>query len=377
MATILLSYVGSDQAVAKRLLTVLERAGHKVVGADLGRAALQRTDVVVVIWSPAALASPYVYEQARVALSSHCLVQVTTAELDVAQLPAVFRTHALVRIANTDAVIKEIDSVLGFSPSGPLLGMPLFADKGHREDELLPMSSQEQEKEPAAASDKLALELDDIFGQTAATTPSPAAPPAPLRIPLHLSKTALERQAGQLNHKIPCKMRVGATEIVEVRLGRARQDIAMELVGSGDLTAEELPIVETITMALYGSPDAFRIMRQSRPTQLVKSSLIWSAAFDEQKFGRWLWHVTPKKSGTHELVVKVSADLSDSRGVATTEPCGNRTFSVKVRVNYAHTSVRVAKWTAAGAVSALAGAFTQEIWWPWLKAFLVGTGLLG
>jgi hypothetical protein len=39
--------------------------------------------------------------------------------------------------------------------------------------------------------------------------------------------------------------------------------------------------------------------------------------------------------------------------------------------------MQVLKWTAAGAVSGLAGAYTQEIWWPKLRALLVETGILG
>jgi hypothetical protein len=225
---------------------------------------------------------------------------------------------------------------------------------------------------PKQASIPAQSYVDALADALEMEAPTPAPP-----IPPQLRKAALEKEAGQLNHKIPSRMRVGATEIIEVRLGRAHQDIAVGLLGSGDLTAEELPIVETMTVDLFGSPDAFKIVRQSRATQLVKSSLIWKAsAFDDQRFGRWLWHVTPKRSGTHELVVKVSADMNDSRGVATTEAHGDRTFSVKVRVNLGQAAARVLKWTAAGAVSGLAGAYTQEIWWPKLRALLVGTGLL-
>jgi hypothetical protein len=86
--------------------------------------------------------------------------------------------------------------------------------------------------------------------------------------------------------------------------------------------------------------------------------------------------VTPKKSGRQELTVKVSADLSDSRGAATTEPYEDRTFSVKVGATLGQKSVRALKWTAAaGAIGALAAACTQEFWWPRLKALLYGTGL--
>jgi hypothetical protein len=56
-------------------------------------------------------------------------------------------------------------------------------------------------------------------------------------------------------------------------------------MGSGDVILEDLPIVETMTVDLYGSPGAFQIVRQSRATQLAMSSLIWNTSFDQQKFG--------------------------------------------------------------------------------------------
>jgi hypothetical protein len=106
-------------------------------------------------------------------------------------------------------------------------------------------------------------------------------------------------------------MRRGAAEIVEVRLGLAHRKMTIGFMGSGDVAIENLPIVETMTVNLYGSPGAFKIERQSRATQLVTGSLI-GASLDHDRFGRWLWHVTPKMIGTHDLTIKVSADLSDS-----------------------------------------------------------------
>ena len=86
--------------------------------------------------------------------------------------------------------------------------------------------------------------------------------------------------------------------------------------------------------------------------------------------------MTPKKSGTHELVVHVSADMSDSRGIATTEAYRDRIFVVKVGANFGQASVKVLKWTTAGAISGLAGAYSQEIWWPKVRALLMSSGLL-
>jgi len=395
MASILLSHVASDNAAAKQLLAVLEGAGHKVVGADPDGPPFQNADLVVVIWSPASLTSPYVYEQARVALSSRSLVQVTTAGLGIDQLPAVFRVHGAVSTIEGERLLEEVDRALRSKPRGGFGGIEMASFKSaHREEQ---SSEPSEVEEPAAAPEERAPTVRNMRRRRSTDAVPPVSeepsasaealgdqilaaladrPPSPAPIPSDLSRRAIEKEAGQLNHKIPSTMRVGATEVVEVRLGRAHQDIAIGLLGSGNLTSEELPIIETMTVDLYGSPDAFRIVRQSRATQLVNSSLIWNTPFDDQRFGRWLWHVTPKKSGTHKLVVKVSADMSDSRGVATTEPYGDRTFSVKVRVNLGQASVRVLKWTTAGAVSGLAGAYTHEVWWPKLRALLAAAGLL-
>jgi hypothetical protein len=166
----------------------------------------------------------------------------------------------------------------------------------------------------------------------------------------------LEKESGQLVHRVPERMRDGVTEAIEVRLGRTNHVMTLGIMGSGDVIMEDLPIVDS--------------------TQLAKGSLIWNTSFDQQKFGRWLWKVTPKKSGTHELIVKVSADLSDSRGVSTSEPYGDRMFSIGVRVNYGTASLRVSKWAATGAVTGLVGAYTHEVWWRKAKVWLMGAGLL-
>jgi hypothetical protein len=329
MASILLRYASADEHEAKRLFAVLEafleREGppwHEVTCADPSKPVVENADVVIVIWSPAAIASPYVYETARVALREGSLVQVITPELALDQLPAVFRVKRPKQIGDRKAILRNVASLLREQSSSVLAS---------------------------------AVTRRDGFAEYIIPPPRP--------------------EAGQLAHRIPDKMRVGETEIVEVRLGRAYQNMAVGLQGSGELATEELPIVETMTVDLHGSPGAFAITRRSRPTQLVKGSLIWNTAFADQRFGRWLWDVTPKKLGTHELVVTVSADMSDSRGVATSESYADRTFTVKVHVSVAQASVRVLGWTAAGTLSGLVGAYTHEIWWPKLRALLDGAGL--
>lgn len=185
---------------------------------------------------------------------------------------------------------------------------------------------------------------------------------------------APEREGGQLVHSIPRMMRVGAPAFVEVRLGRAHQVTTHGLIGA---ETEDLPIVETMTVDLYGASDVFKILPCSRRTQLVKYSPLWGNAFNDERFGRWTWDVTPKRTGTHDLVVKVSADLSDSRGVPTSESYRDREFPVSVQINYVKATARLLKWSATGAVTALAGAYTQDAWWPKLKVWLLHIGIIG
>ena len=52
-------------------------------------------------------------------------------------------------------------------------------------------------------------------------------------------------------------MRRGVAEIVKVRLCLAHRNMTIGFMGSGDVAIENLPIVETMTVNLYGSPGAF------------------------------------------------------------------------------------------------------------------------
>jgi hypothetical protein len=177
-------------------------------------------------------------------------------------------------------------------------------------------------------------------------------------------------------------MWLGEPETVEVRIGReAARDIAAGLVGRGDLTAENIPIVETMSVSLYSRGGAFRIERQSETTQLVKKDQVKNTLFGSADFASWTWLVTPNKTGAHNLCVKVSAGLKDSRGVPTSPSLPDREFKVSVSVHAGRTAVQVL-WrflpVAGGAVAAaLIGAITQEFWWPKIRALLQGLGLLG
>jgi len=206
------------------------------------------------------------------------------------------------------------------------------------------------------------------LGETRRSAPAPA--PA---------VDALEVEAGKLVHKIPDKMWLGEPETVEVRIGReAAAGLASGLAGRGALTEENIPIVETMSVSLYARGGAFDIERQSETTQLVKSDAVKNTLFATTDFGRWTWAVTPKKTGSQNLFVKVSAGLKDSRGVPTTAALPDRTFTVSVSVHTGRAAaqfLRGALFAGGGAIAAgLLGAITQDLWWPWLKALIFGAG---
>jgi hypothetical protein len=359
LAYVLLSFAAEGESAAIELTNFLQKAGYPVGHAkQIGPSFHEfRSPIyVVVIWSAAAVASPYVYEQARVALKANRLVQVIVAGLDLAQIPAVFRHHGLIPIASPEQILSILP---------PPQDDPHFASfKRGSAGDSASYSDEIADRVGAAVPEYRPRKFSPyLTPEEAPCLPQPQRPEQPKAtllppIPRHLSKAAVEKQAGRLAHKIPDAMRVGITEGVEVRLSQVKEVVCR-------LRAEELPIVETMTVNLYGAPDAFNIVALSRETQLVIGSMIWSR-FQEQRFGRWQWHVTPKKTGTHKLLVKVSADLSDSRGVPTSESCQDRVFEVWVRVNYARASIRVLKWAATGTagilLAGLIGAYAQGVW---------------
>jgi len=306
-----------------------------------------------------------VYEDARVALSLGILVQVFTGDLDPSTLPPVFRARPLISIMDGEQIRRALIEIE--QKSEILAELKRLSTAEEADFELGAMGGRGRpyraELNPEEQANAAAL-LDEL---------RKTAPPS---IPANLCKAAAEQKAGQLTYQVPKTMRRGIADVVEVRLGLAHQEMTIGFMGSGSITIENLPIVETMTVHLYGSPGAFQITRQSRHTQLVMGSVIGASSLDHDRFGRWLWEVRPKRIGTHELTVKVSADLTDSRGVASSEPYRDRTFTVSVRVNYQSASLQVLKWMATGAVTALVGAYTQDVWWPKVKVWLMDVGLL-
>ena len=359
MADIFLSYGGARQLV-RDFETVLTRQGHKVYSAsdfDFRRetilARLREFDAIIVIWSELSADDGLSAAVATEARRLGRLIPTLAPRFPNERIPPAFRALLTLAVSDTPGIASAI-AALGVAP-GP-------------KD---PQLRRRPEREGVGAATASPYRVTPIEKDSAADAPSAAK-----------GTEALAVEAGRLVHKIPEKMWVGVEETVEIRLGRRdAQDLATGLAGRGALISEEIPVVETMSISVYSSPGAFTIERQSETTQLVIGDAVKGTAFENGDFGRWTWSVTPKKTGGHQLFVKVSAGLKDSRGLPTTCRLPDRVFKVSVSVDTGKATLAIVRRTVPALLLAAAGglvaAFTRDVWWPKLYGLLRSMGWLG
>ena len=366
MATIFLSYQGSSSLV-RPFQDSLTRQGHAVYSIgdfDFSKsavlAALTQFDCVIAVWSAGAAASDTFVAVASAAQQLGRLLSVRAPGVLIGDLPAEFQQLLSLAVPDTNAIalaIKAFPIVLG--------PKQLPERKRERTEGIGAAASAPYRISPFGVGEEAKREYRKFSA-------APRQPPA----------AAGAAEAGRLVHKIPDKMWVGEPEQVEVRLGRnSAAGLATGITGRGNLTTTDIPIVETMSIMLVSSPGAFLIEAQSEASQLVVNDLIAGTALDHDAFGRWAWQVTPKKSGAHQLLLKVSAGLKDSRGVPTSVRLPDREFKVAVSVHAGKATVRVISRAVLGLGGAFGAAFlgvvTQELWWPRIRDLLQTWGLLG
>jgi hypothetical protein len=167
--------------------------------------------------------------------------------------------------------------------------------------------------------------------------PTPEAPqPNPYSAIANAQDLSDAVEAGLLLHYIPEMMWLGEAGTVEVRLDR---NVLEQYFGSADPSAGA-SAVERLSLSLYGTADAFEIERLSERTQFVGGTGIVGEGSD-----RWEWQVTPRKPGTQDLVVRVSALLLDRHGVPAPVALPDRRFRVDVEIrNGARVMSSLAGW---------------------------------
>lgn len=384
MADIFLSF-GGAHFIVEPFETSLSRQGHKVYSdadfdyrRDAIVAKLREFDAVIVIWSENSKARDLTLAVAAEALRLGRLIQTLAPDLRSEDIPPAFRPLPLFAVSDSKRIAEAI-AALGIIAGPKTLGPkrpPRLEGIGSASGSPYAVGP------PATGSPASSRPRHQPEGVGAAAGPIMGSL-RPIATPAASSETtrALEIEAGRLVHKIPPKMWLGQQEIVEVRLGRlATGDLSKGLEGRGPLTTEDIPIVETMSVSLYGGPGAFTIERQSETSQLVMSDLVKGTPLETQDFARWVWLVTPRKTGTHQLYVKVSAALKDSRGVSTTTKLPDKEFKVSVSVHTGNAAIAVIKRSLPALILAglggLVAAFSRDVWWPKLHVVLQGLGWL-
>jgi hypothetical protein len=161
-------------------------------------------------------------------------------------------------------------------------------------------------------------------------------------------------------------------ETVEVRLGRLEAQGIMTNFNVGrEIKTEETPIVETMAVSLVAEPGIFDIEERSPRDQLVIRDLVKGTPLEQHDFAKWIWVVIPRKRGRHELYVKISAALRDSRGLPAASELPDKIFPVTVKVRVASAVLgavsRLTVGLAGTVATALVGAFTKDYWWPIIR----------
>ena len=415
MASILICHAAQDVGAAKELGSAFEKAGFRVwyVG-DVANepdwlSSLYVYDGVIVLWSKSSIALPELHEIARAALIANRLIPVREEDCPVEAIPAEFRKLFAPLTGDIAGIRRRLGQLRPPSPppEGPRragASERAAPDIGAAEPRRNPFdnldigsgagayrrqrpegigAASEPRRFPLAPSrtgpGSAADSRPGIVGVGAASGVSEPRPSAAIEP----QQKALAVEAGRLVHKIPQKMWVGEQETVEVRLGRAlAEGLAHGLVGRGALSSQDIPILETMSVSLYAKGGTFDIERHSETTQLISGGeQLKGTQFEQADYGRWIWLVTPRKSGSHMLFVRVSASLKDSRGLPTSASLPDREFPVSVSVHAGKVSLRILRsglLAAGGAAgAALIGAATQDLWWPKLKLLLQSWGWLG
>lgn len=392
MASVYICHVHEDRIAAEKLAAALAGQGYRLLidgnlddaqRADLA-ANLKQCHAVVVLLSTATAASRFIHTIVGEANRLGLLVLVRVSGLSAKKLATEYGIDSAVDENDFDGICRAITFVslkasgssARRSVAGPVVepGSPSPRPSYAPPREGIGAAAEPLRPPLRPSSDRYSATRTEGVGAAAGAI----ARPAPVAPPQH---EALAAEAGRLVHKIPEKMWVGEQETVEVRLGRAAAEgLTQGLVGRGALSSQDIPILETMSVSIYTKGGAFDIERQSETTQLVSNEHLKGTAFEQADYGRWVWQVTPRKTGAHQLFVRVSASLKDSRGLPTSTSLPDREFTVAVSVHTGKTAVRIVRrgfLAAGGAVGAgLLGAITQELWWPKLKVLLQGWGWL-
>lgn len=205
------------------------------------------------------------------------------------------------------------------------------------------------------------------YGQTGGATalPQSAPQPGPMAMPspvaggaAHPNQRAAKSktESGQLAENIPRAMRVGITERIEVRIGKAAAKAITEgLEGSGVAWRHEVTITQAMSVRLRAPDGGFFIETVSPETQWIENNL----GLGNDDFASWRFQVTPQSRGWAQLQIVVSARTIGNDGMAAETALPDQIVDVKVRTNYKQTLARWTGWTIAAIAGGMLAKFGE------------------
>ena len=183
--------------------------------------------------------------------------------------------------------------------------------------------------------------------------PMPAPQRAPERGPAQSRATDSKADIGQLAENVPRSMRVGNSERVEIRIGRARAKAITEgMEGGGLAWRHDVTITKAMSVRLRAPEGGFFIETASPETQWIDSQ--FGDIADD--FASWRFLVTPNKRGWSSLQIIVSARTVGADGLAAETAFPDQIVEVKVRTNYKRAMLRWSGWIVAAVAG---GAFAK------------------
>ena len=146
---------------------------------------------------------------------------------------------------------------------------------------------------------------------------------------------------GQLAENIPRTMRVGRTEIVEVRIARSNaKQISDGMQGSSPSYLHDLIVTKAMSVRLRAVDGNFQIEPASPETQWLDSHLGTST----DDFASWRWNITPLARGAGRLQLVASARTVASDGLSADTVLPDQIFEISVQADYRRIVLRAAGW---------------------------------
>lgn len=168
--------------------------------------------------------------------------------------------------------------------------------------------------------------------------------------------TKAATELGQLAENIPRRMRVGATERVEIRLAKASaKAVAEGLEGGGQAWVHQVTVAKAMSVRLRAPEGGFFIETASPETQWIESTL----GFDSDDYASWRFLITPQSRGWTRLQIIVSARTIGADGVAAETALPDQVVEVKVATNYKRTFARWTGWVLAAVIGGALAKFGE------------------